>query len=76
METVSERRFAWDEGKSEAELREEQNRKHPAKVLDDVAVKSKAEAAPLGFWKVTLAVMVGNLLTGIVCALIYAVMHS
>jgi hypothetical protein len=39
------------------------------------AVPAQSKPAALGFWKIALAVFAGNLMTGIVAAIIYAITH-
>lgn len=47
----------------------------PAAAASSPTESTKADAVSIGFWKIALAVLAGNLMTGIVGALLYLASH-
>lgn len=65
METVQgERRFAWDQGKTSEELKAKEAAREARKFEAAAPPQGALMRQPMGFGKVVLAVLVGNLLTG------------
>ena len=58
--------------------REEQNLNSAGSQADRpvmLELPATSPASPFGFWKIAFAVFAGNLMTGIVAAILYAIAH-